>query len=249
MSKSEDNVHAGHRNRLRKRFLEEGLDAFKPHEILELLLFYSIPRKNTNELAHELLRHFHHSLPAVLEASYEELLEVEGISHHSACLIKLMLPLFRQYGIYHAKESGHVFETPKQMTEFARALFVDCSYERMYCICLSPGKRVIRTLLLGEGDQANVSVAIPKTVSLILQQNASSIILTHNHPGGVAAFSSEDYDYTLKLKRALDTLDIELVDHILVTEDKCISLMEMGGVEKIMKFHSTYMKGKGENEK
>ena len=83
MSKSEDNVHAGHRNRLRKRFLEEGLDAFKPHEILELLLFYAIPRKDTNELAHKLLNHFHNSLPAVLEASYEDLLFYKVSSSHA----------------------------------------------------------------------------------------------------------------------------------------------------------------------
>ncbi len=247
MSQSKDNVHAGHRNRLRKRFLEEGLDAFKPHEILELLLFYAIPRKDTNELAHQLLSHFHHSFPAVLQASYEDLLQVKGISENSACLIKMMLPIFRQYGLYHAKETCCVFETTKQIEDFAKTLFFDCTYERMYCICLSPGKKVIRTLLLGEGDQGNVSVAIPKAISQILQQNASGVILAHNHPGGVAAFSSEDYDYTLKLKRALDTLDIELVDHILVTEEKCVSLIEMGGVEKIMKLHSTYMNDKGGN--
>ncbi len=249
MSKSEDNVHAGHRNRLRKRFLEEGLDAFKPHEILELLLFYAIPRKDTNELAHQLLNHFHNSLPAVLQASYEDLLKVKGISKNSACLIKMILPIFRQYGLYHAKETSCTFETTKQMIEYARTLFFDCMYERMYCICLSPGKKVIRTLLLGEGDQGNVSVSIPKAVSLILQQNASGVVFAHNHPSGIAAFSSEDYDYTLKIKRALDTLNIELVDHILVTEEQCVSLIELGGVEKIMSLHSTYMKDRGENEK
>ena len=247
MSNSTDNVHAGHRDRLRKRFLEEGLDAFKPHEILELLLFYAIPRKDTNELAHQLLSHFHNSLPAVLEAGYEDLLAVKGISKNSACLIKMMLPLFRQYGIYQAKESHCAFETTRQITDYVRTLFFDCAYERMYCICLSPGKKIIRTILLGEGDQGTVSVSIPKAVSLILQQNASAVILAHNHPNGVATYSTKDYDYTLKLKRALDTLEIELVDHILVTEEKCVSLIEMGGVEKIMGLHSTYMNGKGEN--
>ncbi len=248
MSKSEDNVHAGHRNRLRKRFLEEGLDAFKPHEILELLLFYTIPRKDTNELAHRLLNHFHNSLPAVLEASYEDLLAVKGISEKSACLIKMMLPIFRQYGLYHTRETCRSFETTKQIAEYAKSLFFDCTYERMYCICLSPGKKMLRTILLGEGDPGNVSVAIPKAVSLILQQNASSVILAHNHPGGIAVFSSEDYDYTLKLKRALDTLDIKLVDHVLVTDETCVSLIEMGGVEKIMSLHSAYMRDKGEME-
>ncbi len=245
MSKTVDNVHAGHRDRLRKRFLEEGMDAFKPHEILELLLFYSIPRKDTNELAHTLLAHFHNSLPAVLEASYEELLAVKGISENSACLIKMMLPIFRQYGLYHAKESGFVFDTTKKMTDYIRSLFFDCKYERMYCVCLSPGKKVIRTILLGEGDQGNVSVAIQKVVSLILQQNASGVVLAHNHPNGIAAYSSKDYDYTLKLKRALDTLDIELVDHVLVTDEKCVSLIEMGGVEKIMNLHTMYEGNEG----
>jgi len=192
------------------------------------------------------LSHFHNSFPAVLEASYEDLLAVNGISEKSACLIKMMLPVFRQYGIYQAKESHCVFETTRQMTEYARSLFFNCVYERMYCICLSPGKKIIRTILLGEGDQGNVSVSIPKAVSLILQQNATAIVLAHNHPNGVAAYSSTDYDYTLKLKRALDTLGIEFVDHILVTEEKSLSLIEMGGVEKIMKFHSTYMNEKGE---
>lgn len=227
MSSSEESVHAGHRNRVRKRFLEEGLDAFEPHEILELLLFYTIPRKDTNELAHRLLRHFHNSLPAVLEAGYEELLEVEGVSEYSACLIRMMLPLFRRYGMAKNRESGCSFETVSQVTEYARTLFFDCNYERLYCICLSPGKKLIRTVLLGEGDQGGVAVPVAKAVSMILKQNASGVILAHNHPNGVAVYSAEDYEYTLKLKRALQLLDIELLDHILVTETEVVSLMEM----------------------
>lgn len=241
MSQSGDNVHAGHRNRMRRRFLEEGLDAFKPHEVLELLLFYTIPRKDTNELAHLLLNHFHHSLPAVMEASYEELLEVKGISENSACLIKMLLPAFRYYEMERAKLNCKILNTPRSTKEYVRGLFRNCIYERLYCICLPPAKKVIRTVLLGEGSFDNVSVPASKVVGLVVNQNSNSVILAHNHPNGVAVFSSEDYDYTLYIKKALDTIGVKIEDHVLVTEDECISLMDLGEVDKILDLHEKNM--------
>ena len=237
MPQSEDNVHAGHRDRLRKRFLEEGLDAFKPHEILELLLFYTIPRKDTNELAHRLLNHFHCSFPAVMEASYEELMEVKGISSNSACLIKLLLPVFRYYEIERAKLNASVLDTPRRRKAYAEVLFQGCVHERLYCICLSPAKKVLRTLLLGEGSFNSVTVPAIKVISQVAAQHADAVILAHNHPNGVAVFSTEDYEYTIYLKKALDTIDVKIDDHVLVTENECWCLMDLGDVDQLLKLH------------
>ena len=91
-----NSVHDGHRERLRKRFLKEGLDNFQPHEILELILFYSIPRRNTSELAHNLINHFG-SFSAVLDAPVEALTQVNGISTQSAVLISMLSQVLRRY--------------------------------------------------------------------------------------------------------------------------------------------------------
>ena len=92
------NVHEGHRDRLRQRFLQEGLENFQDHNVLELLLFYSIPRKDTNEEAHNLINRFG-SLSGVFDASFEELCEVKGIGENSAALIKIMPELFKKYEV------------------------------------------------------------------------------------------------------------------------------------------------------
>ena len=244
MPQSEDNVHAGHRDRLRKRFLEEGLDAFKPHEILELLLFYTIPRIDTNELAHRLLEHFHHSFHAVIEANFDELLQVKGISSNSACLIKMLLPMFRYYEIERAKLNTAVLDTPSKRKDYAKVLFRNCVHERLYCICLSPAKKVIRTLLLGEGSFNSVTVPAIKVVGQVAAQHADAVVLAHNHPNGVAVFSTEDYDYTIYLKKALDTIEIKIDDHVLVTEDECCCLMDLGDIDQLLELHEkNFMSG------
>ena len=236
MPQSKENVHAGHRNRLRQRFMDEGLESFRPHEVLELLLFYTIPRKDTNVLAHRLLDHFHNSFPAVLEASAAELMEVDGVSVASACFIKLLFACQRYYYLERTRSITQL-NTLNKKFEYVKGLFHNCSMERVYCICLSPAKKIIRTVLLGEGSRDAVSGTAAKAVSLVAATGASSVLLAHNHPDGIPVFSTDDYEYTIYLKKALDAIDVSLEDHILVADDECCSLMAMGNGEQLLKIY------------
>ena len=212
---AKDGVHSGHRERLRARYLKDGLEGFEAHQILELLLFYSVPRKDTNDLAHKLLDMFG-SLSGVLEAAPAELMKVEGIGESSAVLLSMMPAILRKYN------ENRVLGKPKinsceSAGEFAINLLGGRTYEAFYAICLNAGGEVVNTCKISEGtlDQAP---AYPRLIiEAALNSKAYSVILAHNHPGGSEYPSKADMVATTKIKEALSAVDIPLRDHIIVT--------------------------------
>lgn len=221
--------HDGHRQRVRERFRSEGLEHFQPHEVLELLLFYTRARGDTNAAAHALLDRFG-SLHAVLEAAPDQLMTVPGIGEESAVLLSLMVPLFRRYQQSSASEK-RVIRTAKEAESLVRSLFTGLRQERLYAITLSVDGTVLGTRLIAEGTPTEVAAAPRLVVEDALNRNAHSVILCHNHPGGQALPSAEDRRTTAALNALLLGLNITLLDHWIVAGDAVYSMAAAGDRE------------------
>jgi DNA repair protein RadC len=222
----DDNPHKGHRQRVKKRVLKEGIDSFEDHQILELLLFYTIPMKDTNELAHQLIDRFG-SLSGVFDARAEDLCGVAGITENSGILLSLMPSLTRRYQQQKVADKQLLNSTTKA-SEYVRALFTGRLYEVFYVICLDSQNRVNHTALLHEGTINEAPVYPRLIVETALRHQATSIILAHNHPGGSKRPSQADVDVTRTIKNATEAIAIKVVDHIIVAGDDTFSFAENG---------------------
>ena len=227
--KKKKNVHDGHRDRLREQFEKHGLDRFADHQALELLLTYAIPRGDVNPTAHELMRHFH-SLSAVLEASPEDLMEVEGIGPKSALFIRFMVEFFRRYDCDRNQTSTHL-----KSTDIARKhiepLFLGINHEVVYLLCLDAQLKILHSEKMAEGSINSTNFSIRRTVETALKRKASSIIIAHNHPQGIAVPSGADMLTTERLIAALAPIGIQLSDHIIIASGQSGSMRDSGHLE------------------
>jgi|LSQX01.2.fsa_nt_gb DNA repair protein RadC len=219
-------VHEGHRKRLKERFLREGLDNFEQHQILELLLFFSIPRKDTNEIAHTLLNKYG-SLSGVFEAEFEDLVKTPWIGDNSAFLLTLVPDLARRYFNDKWRDKPELNSSTKA-GQFAVTLFAGRQYEVFYVICLDAQNKVNYAELVHEGTINEAPVYPRLIVEAALRHNSNSIILAHNHPGGSLSPSRADIEATARIRTALESISIKVVDHIIVCGEKFVSFAEKG---------------------
>ncbi len=219
-------MHQGHRERLKKRFLEEGLDTFTDVQALELLLFYCIPRKDTNPLAHRLLEHFG-SLSQVLEASVEDLKKVEGVGDHVATLLHLTTQMGRYYQV-NRTEHSKILTTTEQCGQYLMPRFFGQCNEVVYLLCLDAKCKVLCCKKVGEGSINSAGIPIRRIVETALSMNATTVVLAHNHPSGLALPSGADIQTTRRISLALDAVEITLADHIIVADDDFVSLAQSG---------------------
>lgn len=230
-TKKSGGIHDGHRERMREKFRKSGFDNMHPHEILEMLLYYSVPRKDTNELAHALLNHFG-SFSAVLDASEDELCKVNGITQTSATLIKMIMPISR---VYHSEASKvKVINEPSESGNHFVKLFGGCTSERVMAIYLDNHCRVLCTEQVCDGDVAQVVVNFRKILETAMKYSmTSAVIVAHNHPGGIALPSQSDITATQELRKMLAAIGISLVDHIIVAGDDYISMASSNGFKHL----------------
>ncbi len=220
-----DDQLRGHRNRVRERYLNTGLDTFQDYEALELLLFYAIPRKDTKSTAKNLISRFG-SLPAVLDATLEELTEA-GLSPNAAILLKLVPDMNRYYAVK-TDGAGQKVHSTSDAGRILCAMFRHEQTESVRLHCLNAGGKVLKLALLNEGDINAVHFSVRKIVETALSAKAVSVILAHNHPGGTLTPSREDLDATNSAKAALSTVGIQLLDHLIISGDNYCSLREDG---------------------
>jgi len=217
-------VHAGHRKRLKERFRQEGLDSFDELHVLELLLFYCIPQKDTNLLAHELLDRFG-SLPQVLEAPAEELEKVPGVGEHVSTLLTLITDISRYYMVSRSARFD-VLLTNEQCGNYLLPYFVGRRDETVFMLCLDAKCKVLCCKEVGRGSVNSAGVPVRRVVETALGVNATTVILAHNHPSGLAIPSSEDIITTRRIAIALDAVGIVLADHIVVADDDFVSMVD-----------------------
>ncbi len=207
-------LHDGHRERLRNRYRREGLSGFAPHEILELLLTFAIPRIDTNPLAHELLSRFG-SLPKVLEATPEELEQVPGIGPQAATLLTMIMPLFRAYE-QEKFAPGVRLNTYAELSAYCRSLFLGVRNEQMYLLCFDAKLKLLAATLIAQGTPAEVSVLPRQIMQELMRHNAVGAVITHNHPSGSPKPSQEDMDLTEAIQQMLGSVGIRLYDHVII---------------------------------
>ena len=221
-----ESIHKGHRERLKQRFLEEGLDNFTEIQVLELLLFYAIPRSDTNPLAHALLEHFG-SLAQVLEADVEELKKVPGIGDHAATLLALVIDLCRYYQVTCAQQT-EILTTLDACGKYLVPRFFGRTRETVFLLCLDAKCKVLCCKEIGEGSVNTAAISVRKVVETALSANATTVILAHNHPSGIAVPSNEDIQTTQRIAAALSAVEIHLADHIVVADGDYVSMVQSG---------------------
>lgn len=225
--------HAGHRQRMRERFLKNGLEGFAEHEVLELLLFYAIPRQNTNPLAHRLLSRYG-SLRGVMEAPAEELARVEGMGMGAAILLSLVFQLSRLLGTPHSGPRELV-KTRGDAKQHCMHLLHGLRQEHFYVVCLDAQLRLIRDALIARGTVDEVH-AYPRLVAeAILRYNAHSVILCHNHPGSNVLPSDQDMKVTRELVDLCSGLGVAVLDHVIVSEEDAFSMVAHGLIQHKLK--------------
>lgn len=220
--------YTDHRKRVRERFRKEGLENFDERYVLELLLFYCVPRKDTKELAIRLLNHFG-SIVQVLDATPEELEKVEGVGEGISTFFTLRKELDRYYQIKRdSVEANTPLYNADDFGKYLRSRFEHQRNEVVYLLCLDAKCKVLCCLFVGEGSVNSANVPVRRVVEMCLNANATSVVLAHNHPGGMAIPSTEDVQTTKRLAQALQGVDIHLADHLIFSEGDSTSLAVSG---------------------
>lgn len=215
--------HSGHRQRLRKKYLDNGLDGFEMHECLELLLFYGIPRKDTNLTAHKLLDKFG-SLSAILDAPVDALTD-SGLSENAAVLLKL-IPDFARLYVNDKHNNDDIIFDFDNVGEYMKKKFLGRENETVVLLLLDNKGKEIFCGAIEKGSLTETSVPMKKIIDYSMRYNAFSAIIAHNHPSGIAIPSRSDITATNKLYDALALVGVNLIDHIIVADNDYVSLAE-----------------------
>lgn len=227
----ENPLHSGHRDRLRTRLLSEGLDAFDDHQVLELALFYAVPRVDTNPIAHRLMKRYG-SLAAVLEADPRDLQSVEGVGAQAAAFLALLPQLTRRYLADRAHHNRVPLRSTEAAAEYLVPLMAGRAEEVFYVLCLDSQLRVLFPALVSEGTVKDAHVNPRHVVEAAIRHRAAATILAHNHPGGTAKPSTHDHRLTRQLVDALGAIGIPVHDHVIVAGEDTFSFSREGVLPK-----------------
>ena len=218
--------HSGHRARMKKKLAEQGLDVFEPHEVLEILLYYAIPQRNTNDIAKNLIDRFG-SFSAVLDAPLD-MLKKAGLTEHQALYLKMFPDVTRLYMLDKYHNPDKVIDSDNiaryiidrfigyEETEHVLLLLLDKKGKEVYCG------------MIARGDFFSANISVREIVTLAMNYGAVSAVLAHSHPSGYAMPSKEDVLVTIGLKKALALVEVQLVDHFIVADHDCVSMAESG---------------------
>ena len=212
-------LHAGHRDRMRQKFLSGDPSILEDHEILEMLLYHALPRRDTNDLAHRLIETFG-SLEKVLEADPDRLSAVAGVGRNTACFLALTGEAARRYasGKITPKNDSPVYDTPAAVATFLFPYFVGQTRERAYLLLFDNGMHLLDCFHVGDGSVSSVMMSVRRIAERAYAKQAAAAILAHNHPGGLPVPSGEDVRVTNQLRDALELLEVPLIEHFVFTD-------------------------------
>ncbi|OJU08689.1 MAG: hypothetical protein BGN88_00290 [Clostridiales bacterium 43-6] len=210
--------------RMRERIINSSLDGLAPHEIIESLLFYALPRVNTNEIAHDLINAFG-SISGVFDASYEDLLKVKGIGANAATLIKMVPIMCRAY-IGDKYSDGEILGSTELSGQYLQRKYIGILEETPSIVLMDNKCRVINWCIIGHGSMAAADINVRKVIEFAVRCNATCTILCHNHPSGVALPSRQDIETTRVIINALKTIHVAVVDHIILGGNDFVSLAD-----------------------
>ncbi len=219
-----NNLHKEHRKRLKATYLKRGLDDFHDHNILELLLFFGIPYKDTNEIAHELINKFG-SLSAVFDADIENLKSVKNMTENAAILLKLLPDVARIYNVDKLNESRKVYTTDN-ISEYLQKKYIGKSEEVVYLLLLDESKKIIDCISLGVGNKVASEVNISRIVKIANMRNITRVAIAHNHPDNTPV-SSNDITSTQRIAFCIEKVGIKLIESYVVSGDKIYEIVKM----------------------
>ena len=222
-NKLPDHEHNFHRKHMRERFYEAGFNGMADHIVLEMLLYFGIPRKDTNDIAHELMKRFG-GFSGVFEADRHDLMKVKGMTETAACLIKMIVPSYNRY-VDSLKDKRPSPTKPEDVANFLRPKYFEggCR-ERVFILCYDNSDNLIACKLLNEGDINSSAFNIRELGKIVLENNCTSVIISHNHPHSLPHPSKDDISVTRAVIEFLNILKVTLRDHIIVTDDDYMSL-------------------------
>ena len=215
-----NSYHSGHRQRMRERAQATSLSTFADHELLEMLLYYTNPRCDTNDTAHALVERFG-SLSRVLEAEESSLLDVAGVGEKSAALLALAGELARRYTVEKlspGQERTAPLDSPRRIVEYLAPKFLGAVKEIFYVLLLDNALRPVDLFTVGDGSVSSVPLSVRNIAERALAKHAAAVVLAHNHPGGPAVPSSEDIALTHSIREALALLEIPLIEHFVLSD-------------------------------
>jgi len=221
---SESNIHAKHRLRMKERYRKEGLDGFSDHEVLELLLFFALPYKNTNDIAHELINRFG-SLSGVLEADYKDLIKVDGIAENAATCLTLMPDLFKRYSL-DKQMNDSTFKNMDDIYEYLLNSFIGSVRERVDILLFDAAMRMISHLNICEGTFEHSSLNAERIAEMVFSNNGTNFILVHNHPSGDSTPSDTDLIITREIYKAFLPFKKYMIGHVIVAGDECRNILD-----------------------
>lgn len=217
--------HSGHRQRVRKKFIENGFDVFEPHEALEMFLFYAIPRKDTNPLAHRLLDRYL-TIGGVCDAPIDELMNDFGLSESAATYIKMLPEMSRLYN--ESKMSDDNIIDYENLGALFQTKFIGRTSEAVALMLGDAKGKMIYFSIISKGSLNSSDMPIRKIVDLSLRHNAKTAFLAHNHPSGTALPSHNDLLTTQTVRETLLSVGVDLIDHFIITDDDYVSLRDSG---------------------
>jgi DNA repair protein RadC len=230
LGSKDGHMHHGHRKRKRKQFLEKGIEHLAEHEPLEFLLYYALPRGDTNTLAHILINHFG-SMAEVVNADYNELIKIDGVGDNIASLIcytRMFSRLYLQKQM--TSELDELFSC-ERLKEYCKVFFLGATEEEFHCLYLTDNLKLISREKVCSGRLGEVQIPVRRIVRSILKSNCSHLVIAHNHPAGSSIPSRADVDSTKRMRNTCLELEVELVDHIIVGRDGVTSMRECGFME------------------
>lgn len=228
------NPHEHHRKRVKQEFLAHGFNSQTPeHKVLELLLFFCIPRIDTNEIAHDMINKFG-SIAGVLDAPVEELVKFKGITENNVALLKLIMPVANYYRkTVHKKNFG--FKNHSEIGKFLLDCYLGETEEKLGILSLDGAVRFLSFEFIATGDISSVGVSTRNIIEHVLKTGATGVIMVHNHPGGIALPSPTDIQITEMVAAALSHIGVHLADHIIIADDDYVSMLMSHQFEYIFK--------------
>lgn len=226
-------IHDEHRDRTLKKFSKYGFTGLEEHEKLEIILFFSVPRVDTNEIAHKLINKYH-NIAGVMDAPADELITFEYITDRTVQLFKMIKETYTIYQIEKSSDKSYMTTTDEFGTYFQ--LFIGSEQEeKMAIMCLDSRGKVLKTEIIGEGDISAVTTNSRKLLEMVLHSKATEVVLAHNHPGNIPFPSRGDVAATETLKDLLAGVGVQLIDHFVVTAEEYCSMAKCKEYSRIFK--------------
>ena len=216
--------HTGHRERMKAEFLARGLEGWPDHRVLELLLFYTIPQGDVNDLAHELVERFG-SLAGVMDASVEELKKVKGVGDHTAVFLRMLPAVLGRYQGARTRLSA-IINAPEEAYPWLEPYFFGARNEMVYILCLDGKRQVLGVRKISEGSYALSDVNARRIAEEAMGLRAAQIYVAHNHVSNLAVPSKADWTTTDVLRLSLRPIGIELLDHLIFVDGDMVSMKD-----------------------